>query len=539
MGITVREMLHAEYFKDFELLGGHKGLNKQIQGVAILDAPDGYMWTRGRELVISSGYVFKLDPDLFERYIESDKIKEISGLAIKVDRYLKEIPKDIIDRFDKNEIPLIKVPMEPSWMDIVNQLNVLVMNKNIKQFRIGNINPKSFSKSSYQTRKINTILSHIEKEMKFPTMLYDLSKEKPYYSSPVFLELAENLKPEDFWDPSFNHTKEIMCDNLKIIRYRFIDDKYDRPYSWISIPITVGHRVKAYFVILEATELIDYFDQFALRIGFLLLQALYEQILVAESIGDLGFEKFITEIIERDLSDYEILVKKALEVDLDINLNYYLLLMRQTNEKINISSYKEQLQSSFANSISHLDARMAVIDENRCIFLVPVDERISNEENLDLIKKECKNLKLRLEEKAQGAKLLFGISNILCPITDINRNYNRAEQTIEIGKILYPNEDYLNYSSLGVFAWIDIKEDELDIMLRDIKLLMKNDKNKELIETLRVYLESNMNYSLTAKKLFLHINTIRKRIDDINELINLDLEDPMNRLKIEVLLKLI
>lgn len=48
-----------------------------------------------------------------------------------------------------------------------------------------------------------------------------------------------------------------------------------------------------------------------------------------------------------------------------------------------------------------------------------------------------------------------------------------------------------------------------------------------------------MNYSLTAKQLFIHINTVRKRIEEINDLINFDLEDPMNRLKLEILLKLI
>ena len=48
-----------------------------------------------------------------------------------------------------------------------------------------------------------------------------------------------------------------------------------------------------------------------------------------------------------------------------------------------------------------------------------------------------------------------------------------------------------------------------------------------------------MNYSLTAKQLFVHINTVRKRIEEIKDLINLDLENPMDRLKLEILLKLI
>ena len=86
---------------------------------------------------------------------------------------------------------------------------------------------------------------------------------------------------------------------------------------------------------------------------------------------------------------------------------------------------------------------------------------------------------------------------------------------------------------------MDIKEDELEIMSKDIKILIENPEHRELIETLKVYLECKMNYSLTAKQLFLHINTVRKRIEEINDLISFDIEDPMNRLKLEVLLKLI
>ena len=102
---------------------------------------------------------------------------------------------------------------------------------------------------------------------------------------------------EDFWKPSFDYNKEILCNNLNMVRYRFFDEKYDRPYSWITVPITVGDKIEAYFVVVEATGLIDYFDQFALRIGFVLLQSLYEQILMAQNIGDAGFEKFISRLL--------------------------------------------------------------------------------------------------------------------------------------------------------------------------------------------------------------------------------------------------
>ena len=536
MGITIRTILNSHMFKEYKLIAGQKGLDKQVQGVAILDAPDGFNWSKGRELVISSGYVFKQNPGLLENYMETEHFKNISGMGIKIDRYLKEIPEHIIENFNKYEIPLISVPMDDPWMTLMNKLNVLVLNKNIKQFKIEDINPKSFSDLSYQSRKINTILSEIEYEMNFPAMLYDLNNEKAYYSSAKFKELIDDLKLEDFWNPSFHHTQEVLCDNLQMRRYRFLKDKHEIPYSWITVPITAGNKVQAYFVVVEAMGLIDYFDQFAIRIGFLLLQSLYENMLVAQFIGDVGFEKFIIDMIHYNIRNID---KSANELGIDTNQKHFLLLMKQIQPLVNFSNYKKEIKNCANNSIIKLGARMAIVEDDSCIFLIPVNDEVSKEQFLEQIKIETKNLYHRLENKIDNIKLVFGLSDIEDSIYEFNRNYERCKQTINIGSFLFPTKDFIMYSELGPFAWMDVKEDELEIMLKDISKLTDSKEYREHINILNTYLECNMNYSLTAKKMFLHINTVRKRIEEINDLVDIDLNNPINRLKLEIILKLV
>ncbi|MGF7057646.1 PucR family transcriptional regulator [Brassicibacter mesophilus] len=537
MGLSIREILDSEFFKDCKIIAGHSGLDNQIQGVAILDAPDGFKWTEGKELVVSSGYVFHQNPELFETYIQSDLFKKISGMVIKIDRYLKTVPDHIIKACDELNIPLINISSKPSWMDVINQLNVIVMNKNINRFKIGSINPRSFSDLSYRVRKINKILTQIENEMNFPAMLYDLSSEKAYYSSPEFIRLSDGLELEDFWNPSFHNTQEILCDNLKMIRYRFYDDKYERPYSWITIPITVEGRVNAYFVVVEATGLIDYFDQFSIRIGFLLLQSLYEQMLVAQNIGDIGFEKFVLDSINRNMPSVDVMTKRAYELSIDVNCNYYFLLLKQINPTIKLGSYKEILRSAVKNT-NQIEARMSLLDENDCLIVFVNDDRVQEKQTLELIKEYADNLIKRLQKKIKGIKLIFGFSDIAESIYEIERNYQRCTQAINIGRLLFKEKNFITYSELGFFAWMNIKEDELDIMLKDIDHLLHSEEYKEHVTVLKAYLKSKMNYSLTAKRLFMHINTVRKKIDEINDLIKIDLENPMNRLKIEVLLEL-
>ncbi len=74
-------------------------------------------------------------------------------------------------------------------------------------------------------------------------------------------------------------------------------------------------------------------------------------------------------------------------------------------------------------------------------------------------------------------------------------------------------------------------------MLSQYRILMEDEKNRELLKTLKIYLENNMNFSITAEKMYVHINTIRKRIAKIKELLDVELEDRISRLKIEMLLQ--
>ena len=58
MGIAVKELLTLEYFKDYHVIAGKSGLHKEIQGTTLLEAPDALRWAKGKELVLSSGYVW-------------------------------------------------------------------------------------------------------------------------------------------------------------------------------------------------------------------------------------------------------------------------------------------------------------------------------------------------------------------------------------------------------------------------------------------------------------------------------------------------
>ena len=213
--------------------------------------------------------------------------------------------------------------------------------------------------------------------------------------------------------------------------------------------------------------------------------------------------------------------------------------MEQNNKEFSLSGHNDILTSNLRRSFSLNECRIAFVEDNKCVFFFKYDENTMQKQELDSIIKKIDNYSKRLELDLEKARLSFGMSDIPGYIHEVHRNYDRCLKALKIGPHLYPDSKLWSYSQLGVLAWMDIKDDELNIMMREIKCLFGNDENKELIETLKVYIDCKMNYSLTAEKLFIHINTVRKRIEKITDLINIDLNDAISRLKVELLLKII
>ncbi len=71
-----------------------------------MEAPDAFHWTKGKELVLSSGYVIAKEPDCIEKAFREGSIQKSAGMMIKRERYLEKIPEEILELFDQYEVPL-------------------------------------------------------------------------------------------------------------------------------------------------------------------------------------------------------------------------------------------------------------------------------------------------------------------------------------------------------------------------------------------------------------------------------------------------
>ena len=540
MGIALYQLLALDFFKDFHVVAGRNGLSREVQGIAVMDSPDAFRWVKGKELSMTSGYALSREPHCLDDGFKNGIMQRTAGLMIKRARYMDEIPEHVIALFDKFDVPLISMPFEIAFMEVINQINVTVMNQAFRRFRIQNDSVFQLSNLDFKEQKIKKILQAVELEMHFPAFLYDISEERAYYSSANFRRISDNfhLKDEDYWNPSMECTRHILCEYINMMRYRLIDqlNPVGPRISWILIPILMNDVVQAYFVVMESKEFIDFCDEYSIRIAFLELQSVYEQIMVAQNVGNIGFENFILYALNYDEEDKERLIYQASQHGISMSKKYICMIFEQTKEsQINVRDRRKEFVRVFQDSSVSKHGKLAFLDENSGILLWDTQEK--GKGSPEYLTSVLEEFGTKVKEKFSDVDLEFAIYCEPADLLSLKNSVQKCQKVMGMGKRLFPDKKIWDYEMLGPYAWIDIEEEELEAMLAKYRALMDDEKNRELLKTLKVYLENNMNYSITAEKMYVHINTIRKRISKVREMLDVSLEDRITRLKVEMLLQ--
>lgn len=132
-----------------------------------------------------------------------------------------------------------------------------------------------------------------------------------------------------------------------------------------------------------------------------------------------------------------------------------------------------------------------------------------------------------------------GLSYEFSDFTSLPSYYQQAIISIDFGKRKHPDEWIYRFEkyALDYFTLNGIsKMEPRHLCHPDLLLLSRydNENNTELLNTLKIYLTCGMNATETAAELFIHRNTLYQRISRIEHLIQSQLNQPSNRLYMQL-----
>ena len=165
-----------------------------------------------------------------------------------------------------------------------------------------------------------------------------------------------------------------------------------------------------------------------------------------------------------------------------------------------------------------------------------VEEGIYMLNNLD--QEENPNFRQDLSDFLRENLMLCGISNIFNDFYDSRRYAHQAKDALKLGKNKHPQfwkfefrdyqSDYIMQQCLSRYTARDLCPQEL------MKLLCYDEQHPEmeLTKTLEIYYHCKFNAAEAAKQLFIHRTTLFYRLNKIQQIANINHNDPNIRLQI-------
>lgn len=144
--------------------------------------------------------------------------------------------------------------------------------------------------------------------------------------------------------------------------------------------------------------------------------------------------------------------------------------------------------------------------------------------------KELNKIATSVEEALRSGNestVVVGIGTVATHLRDLAKSYKEAQIAIEVGKVFDTEKYVINYENLGIGRLIyQLPTTLCEMFLQEVFKKNPIDAlDKETLFTIHKFFENNLNVSETARKLFVHRNTLVYRLEKIKKLTGLDLRE--------------
>ena len=127
--ITLRRALDLPPLRHARVLAGGADLERPIRHVNVMEVPDILPWVQADELLLTTAYPLRDDRAALGTLVPQLAAKGLAGIAVKPDRYLEKIPPAMLSAADACGFPLLELPPESSFNDIISAVLTVILNE--------------------------------------------------------------------------------------------------------------------------------------------------------------------------------------------------------------------------------------------------------------------------------------------------------------------------------------------------------------------------------------------------------------------------
>lgn len=534
--MRLKELLQLPVYRDVRVRAGELGVERQVKSVNMMDAPDIIHYLKSDELLLTTAYAMREQPDQLLLLIGQMAEAGCAGLGLKTKRFLQEIPKEALKLADALHFPLIELSLDPPLGELLQESLRYMMEKNNEELRYALKMHRDFSTIIMQGKGNESILRMLAELMEGAVLLADgqlriLAQAGAVTDSLTgrmliaLTEAAGSLEKTAARSTSFSLLPaDGGAEQAEVLVYAI-----ELPYQPAFLMVVNGknnHSPYPGLAVEQATNVI----------GFELMkqQALKERSRRYKN-------EFFEDLIEGRFSSAAEIATVGKRYGITEGFSYWSIAGKMDESPDRslgglLYSSREALYDILKRMLNR-HGLPCVLFTNKELFVI----LLKWEWQRPFTEKQLTDCLRDIQEELysnNAVSFSFGIGNPVEQLTHIPTAFNEALEALQDG--------YQSLQTRFIHAYRTREAEELlkmipegaltDFYLESFRAVLEEEPHErdELMATARVFLDTQGQIGETAKRLFVHRNTVSYRLNKYEQLTRRSLRDSNDSLRFRI-----
>lgn len=553
MGITVKEMLQLDSLQSLRVIAGFDGLDRIINQVNVLEMPitEVEHLVFGGELVLTTFHSLKDDLKAQVNTIKKLAENGVAALGIHPMIADKIMQNSIVEAANSSGLPVILLPPAMAYATVFSAVLGTILNRQTQLLKQSEAINREMTRVILHGGDVNAIAKALTGLINQPVMITDDmfgilalgSKEVEEHSllrkCLLMKEMPERIQFDKAGDWTHDSTMEMVF-------HTSLFEIEGRSVQLVVMPAGVISDPLGYIFTLETGAPLQELDFIALsHASTAVALEIAKQRAITEAKRRMRSD-FLTEMFEGKYVREEDLYQRARSVGLNLAKKHMVLVMRfdfSDGLEKELGKLESRIHSAVGSTINKHSPKCNFVVKGDTLIIFIHFERLFDRQ---YSQQETRNLAVLLKnaiEKGSGeTRVSAGIGGFYPSPLNLDQSYREALQALEVGCKMFGPGSITSVNELGVFGILgELSGKLLDQYTTGIldQLYQYDAKNQtDLVKTVEAYLDEKEIYTDVAKRLFVHPNTVKYRIEKVREVLGFDpFKKPEQRLNFHLALK--
>jgi purine catabolism regulator len=535
--LTVRQALAMEVFAGSCVVAGKDGLDREIRWAHPVDIPHASEWVRGGELLLTTFYGLRDDPEAQIHLCAELAEKGLAGMVVAIGGYLDAVPDAIRSAADAARFPIIEMPWDVPFEDVVRAISEQIINEQYQLYKQSLSIHGSLTRLVLDGGSLQDVAQELCKLLQRPVEIDDLSFS-------VLAAAGSETEIDDSRRAALREGRSapMLLEHLRRtgvlsrMRSDFAPERidadentsaYGMTMARILAPIVVARKIYGYVWIIAGRRELEPLDFHAIEHAATVAALILFRDQTGRQAEERAESRILSRLLAEDARLDNTLREEAARFRLRLEAPHAILVIdagRNEVRAVELAARNAVRRAGLAAAMGERAGRVVVLVEgSRAEAIVELSQRIITEAQ-------------PLEDTIR-----VGASPLHEDAATLQRAYEHALEALALLPALGDDRKVAQFDELGILHWLHAVPQDLlaeNAFARSIQRLAEHDRARgaELLHTLEVFLECDGNSVRAAERLIVHRHTLKYRLQRIEELCEVDLSDPLCKLNLRAAL---